>query len=605
MSKLSIAGLFVLAACFSVPVYAVGKITVDPNAGRAQLAEKTPVGADIAQKVTYEARQKTVVSILADLSEMTGVRLKAGYNNKDWQVRDRRMNIFAKDIPLASLMSSIARVMKFKWSKSDDYGAISYRLYMDREDLLGAERQRYIEEERLNKRQAEARQRFTSCLEQAAAMSESELEGLKTASPYVYLMQKQGWADFLQRLFAENPAAKQAWNSGEQLVIDISSLSADVRNLLKKVVTTNGIVGIGELLINTMRNEGGYSENIARVGDIGVRLPRFYPEGATAMIEGAYGFDDPYSEVGRLIGSAAVMEAGTPEEKAAMGKQLYEKRIQAEISSTTDLGEPLTEHPDDPDLSVKVKMKMEGDLFPDTLAALADCSSFTVVSDSFASKYRGLSFSQDEVELRAVLDKLGSTCHYNWERHNSILEFRDRDWFRKRAAQIPDAWLEGWRKAYKDKGFLDIYELSQIACLTPEQIWFNILTDEALRNVCLYMSFNQDFLTVYAGLSARQRNLILTKQGLPLNSLSGSQWSAVQAMLKNSFCSNETGDGLSLIGVRTQADNQFNYVFQIVTSDGEATGMRWKICCPQYKQPKEKPEDNKPEKPEAQISECP
>jgi hypothetical protein len=59
--------LAALAVCLPAPAGAVGKTTVDPNAS-----------ANTSQKVTYEARRKTVVSIFSDLSKMTGVTLRAG-----------------------------------------------------------------------------------------------------------------------------------------------------------------------------------------------------------------------------------------------------------------------------------------------------------------------------------------------------------------------------------------------------------------------------------------------------------------------------------------------------------------------------------------------
>ncbi len=103
MSKLLIVGLIFWALFLSISAGAVGKITVDPNAGPQKASVETISGSDLTQKVIYEARRKTVSSILSDLSKMTGVTLMAGYNNEDWQVRDRRMNIFAKDVPLSNL----------------------------------------------------------------------------------------------------------------------------------------------------------------------------------------------------------------------------------------------------------------------------------------------------------------------------------------------------------------------------------------------------------------------------------------------------------------------------------------------------------------------
>ena len=109
-----------MAAVVSSSVWAVGKVTVDPNTSitaNAKAAAETDARLD--RKITYEARRKTVSAILADLSALSGVTFHAGYNGMDWQVRDRKMNIFVHDVSLRELMDSIAHVMKFKWSKSD------------------------------------------------------------------------------------------------------------------------------------------------------------------------------------------------------------------------------------------------------------------------------------------------------------------------------------------------------------------------------------------------------------------------------------------------------------------------------------------------------
>ncbi|MGC8863077.1 MAG: hypothetical protein ACP5R5_09930, partial [Armatimonadota bacterium] len=108
---------------------AEGKITIDPNVPGAREAEETATDTDprLDQKVTLEAKQKSVLTILAELSEKTGVTLKAGQNSKDWESQDTKMNIFVKDVPLRELMASMARVMKFRWSREAVEGNYSYR----------------------------------------------------------------------------------------------------------------------------------------------------------------------------------------------------------------------------------------------------------------------------------------------------------------------------------------------------------------------------------------------------------------------------------------------------------------------------------------------
>ncbi|MDO8682834.1 MAG: hypothetical protein Q7N50_05065 [Armatimonadota bacterium] len=66
---------------------------------------------------------------------MSGVTRRAGASVQDWQVRDRKMNIFAKDLPLLSLMNSMARVMRFTWSKNAKVDPPIYRFYTDRRKI--------------------------------------------------------------------------------------------------------------------------------------------------------------------------------------------------------------------------------------------------------------------------------------------------------------------------------------------------------------------------------------------------------------------------------------------------------------------------------------
>ena len=96
MGRIAIALLTaIVLASASHSAAAVGKTTVDPNVPGAESADSAPKpDTRVAEKITYQARKKTVLAILTDLTEMTGVTLEAGYNNKDWQVRDRKMNIF-------------------------------------------------------------------------------------------------------------------------------------------------------------------------------------------------------------------------------------------------------------------------------------------------------------------------------------------------------------------------------------------------------------------------------------------------------------------------------------------------------------------------------
>ncbi len=592
MSKFIATGLFLLAVCLPSPAGAVGKITVDPNAGPSKASVKTISTTDVIQKVTYEAKRKTVLSILTDLSKMTGVKLYAGYNNEDWQVRDRRMNIFAKELPLSNLMNSIARVMKFKWSKSEnDAGVVSYRLYMDRDILLGAERQRYIEEDKLEKRQAEARQEFLPELEEASGMSENDLHNLKMQSPYVYAMVKRGWAGMFAGLLAEVPTVRQAWLAGQEQALNIGSLSPALQLSITKCLRQSDPIDQGTLTLNCSDSLG--SDDLGSLGNLTVHW------GSNAF---ETGFLDPESDFAKAVanfwGAAGMLGPDDKADKSEIAR-LHEEVNRTLASNPTDLKEPVTEHLDDPTLSAKMKMNVEGDDFADILAALGKSSNFAIVSDSFRRQIPGFSFPEKDIPLRTLLDKLASACRDNWERHGSILEFHDRDWFRKRAAQIPDAWLETWRKVLRDNGSLDIRELSQIAVLTDDQDRVNALPDEILGGIGLdrVVFGGQDLLRLYAKLDTQQQALMFTQQGLSLNAVTDDQLQALQKLLQP--YSSDQG-GLRLLGTKEKNGKQTTYTFRVVTSSGDATDLKWKIKCPVYDTSKEKPKDAQPQQTQGQ-----
>ena len=588
MRKTTLVFIGVIMAVTATTAMAVGKVTVDPNKPGAKIVMVAPeIDLRLDKKVNYEARRKLISVILADLSEMTGVSLRAGYNNMDWQVRDRRMTIFASNTTLKSLMNSISHVMKFKWSKSDQSGTWTYRLYMDRKTLLGAERQALLEEERLCSIEAEQRAKLVDDLTKAAAMSDDDLEKLRNDNPVLYVLARQGWQDLMPDLFRDVPEAEKAWSVGDALTLNAADLPMGAQQAISRTLSRMGDffaknidpdaappsditsqLDKVQVSINRAKSLCGYRGDTF-IGDMTV----FWPGSGLSTA-----FMNPDSDVVKNIYRDKIHELdGEP------AKQTNEQVIQAVQQQETDFGEPLIEHEDDPALSAKVKLNVGGPRFDDALAAVAKASGFTVVSDSFRTDYSGLDIGK-EVPLKDTLDKISSACRYNWDKKGSTLEFRDRDWFRKRNAQIPESWLEPWRKSLDNTGTLDIDQLSQIALLDYEQLRENIAFDEVLGNAdlrVLVFSFGH-LLKAYGCLSKDQQDAVFSGEGLDLGSVSPSQWTTVSRI----FCGNTafTGDPdavLRLLGRRESSGKQFKYAFTVVTSTGQPP-IKWEFTTPQY-----------------------
>ena len=207
----------------SIDLFAYGKTTIDPNLSTKNIQLQTDTNNRLSQKVTYEAKRKTVSSILADLSDLTGITLKAGYNNEDWQVRDRRMNIFAKDVPLASLMSSIARVMKFMWIVNEKDGVKSYRLYMDRKTLLDADAQKARNDTRVQEQLAKGRQELLESFENPDSASKEDAE-------------KNSCNISLGTLCKEIPGLAEAVATGQEVGFSGSQLSLACKEAVLQII---------------------------------------------------------------------------------------------------------------------------------------------------------------------------------------------------------------------------------------------------------------------------------------------------------------------------------------------------------------------------------
>ena len=616
MKKILMMLIVLVASSAALCADDVGKVTIDPNTAdlRAkQEAEEadSSVDARLAQKVTYEARKKTVHAIVDDLAELTGVKLSAGYNRKDWQVRDRRMNIFAKDVPLSSLMASIARVMKFKWIKNTEVNPPTYRLYMNRKTLLDAETQRLREEEETNRRIAEKREKELSAYIKLGNLSDKDMAKLKQDNPFKYFVAKSGLTNSLGAFFGEVPMAVDAIANGRTLALNGNNLSPSAQSGLLR-----SMQDIAQLQSRFSRRPVNLPEDLAgNMGQVNIQLNQHMEfvknTPAASMLLGmmsiSYGdksldvpFIDPDSNMAKLLGKILVQseEEGKLVEDVAKGYQGEFMTAMMNDIKTVESGEPVNEHPDDPALEATVKVEADTTKLEDIQAALAKASGLSVVSDNFGDSMGFMAGERKfDDTLKNVLDTITQRNHYNWDLHKSVIELRDRDWYRKRNAQLPEDWIEGWKQTLKDTGTLDIGDLSRIAALEFEQITMNITPDETLTssNVVGVIMQARDVLRLYAALDDSARAMLFSTGGLNLASVSSNQWPSVEKLISaRNAAFLEDPSMLTMRATREQKGKTFTYTFT-VDNTGEQTPLKWGFTTPEYKEPKkEQPKKQEP-----------
>lgn len=578
---------------------AIGKSTIDPNTATAAEPLNSESDSRLAQKVTYEAKYETVSAILADLSRATGVTFKAGYNNLDWQVRDRKMNIFAKDLPLAKLMSSIARVMKFKWSISRDVKPWTYRLYMDRRTLLDAEGRRARRIGKNIEWQTKKREAWIEDIANVGKLSDQDIEKLRETNPYLYLYRKTGRSDALDALFRAAPGIASAFVAGQEMTLNAASLPPDVQQAILQLRSSSRLLrsawtGQGRTppyeaqpdlqSIDLMVNEG--IDRVAREGantlHMGWLTVRYGPQYSERdMITP---FPDPDFETARLFGTEFVRswETGLPADQVRFPRSdIDAAQVADRVKFGQDdmPGEKPKQHPDDPELEQKVKCQPEDARLASVLAEIAENSEMSIVSDSFGRPYSRPAMIQGEMKARELLDRIETAYDEDWERKGLVLELRDKDWFMLRSAQLPEAWLEKWRQEAKKTGMLDLDTFWQISKLNYDQRRVNIMDDDVLGKVSL--SADANFMKIYDCLDLSQRRAVTSTSGTTIR-LTAAQITALADLLKGG---GSQVTGVTLTTSRKPANKHFEYEAALAGPDGTQFGL-WKLSTPEYTEPK-------------------
>lgn len=206
-------------------------VVIDPNAsGKITAKIYAQTDACLSQNVNYEARLKSVQQITNDLREMTGVKLVAGARDSDWPVRNRKMNIFVKDAPLYELMGSIARVMKFRWSRNDE--TMIYRLKVNNKAAAEADAMMKRAEKKQEEMWRQRRQEWADVIDKYGNIPLSQLTSLRETDPQIYEQALLGSLQAVHSLFEEVPETKDRFLAGKNFRVSTDDLNPETKGLL-------------------------------------------------------------------------------------------------------------------------------------------------------------------------------------------------------------------------------------------------------------------------------------------------------------------------------------------------------------------------------------
>ncbi|MBI2842547.1 MAG: hypothetical protein HYX78_04025 [Armatimonadetes bacterium] len=562
-------------------------------------AEEDKPDVRLDQKVTYQAKGQPLYRVLDELTEKVKVNLDCGKNSNDWQVRDRKVTIFVKDMPLKDLQKALAELLHFTWARgTDDEENYTYRLFQDLKQRKEEERLREQDAQAEVKREMERRRTAIREIEKLESLSPEEIEKLKSDSPYLYILAKEPIGKALVQMLRSMPDLRAALIEGREATISLGGAPPQTLEAARGVV--RGFDSMRQRIDPSSHSRDGLADNIA---DARIRVNHRIAEAHSTTAEhrailgtveinasGGQSIDLPFmdqnSPVTNAFGKAMIgMLDGMPKE--SVGPQM-EQEMKSAILDQLQAENPVEPLPDDPELEEKVKLDLKPVVEqPDVLEEIAKKSSLQILSDHFVHK--PLSVPNREDKLGSLLRMAASLYEKRITKTGSLVVFEDRKWFEKRAWEVQEDWLEHWRAAFS-KGTLGFEDLVDIACLTDEQINNTIQLDRELRSVAATVRPNRHVLRFYATLSEGQQQSLISAEGLDSTLLTAEQWphfDYLVSRLDEDKLRPDTQLAMSLTGSEQERRYTFHLNGHTSTSDGAQNDVlsSWDIALPSLPPP--------------------
>jgi hypothetical protein len=578
-----------LTALVLASAFAQGKITVDPNApGSRPAQDAAPVFKDsrLDQKITHRVKLRPIADLTNDLTKLTGVTFFAGRTKYDWRVREDCATVMATDLPLSSLVESIAHVMKFRWSRGGKAPNWTYRLVED--EAVKAKIRRRLDEQ--SRRQREIREKFWDKIQSVGSMSADELAQLREDNPALYAFQKAGILGPFVEFIQQAPGVKDAWLSGQELRLASAWLPSDAQQSLLKVARAS-IQLDRQLFGKDEYHTEHFAAEMKSLDTDSSRLIVSVPASSPRY---------PVSEMqvrvyGEHIGTGISLgcQPSEPEklEQKAQLRALEESRPEYEVYQEMEpqinaawkkyksdrwasfTQEPILDHPDDdPALSEPLKEKVAPKTLTGLIESLSRVTGFAFVTDDYRGRTK-LTVDKDTL-LREALERVAKHRRTsNWNRSGQVIEFWDANWYDEREARVSKAWLEDLRRKLRETGTLDIDDLVPIAALTDGQIRRNFVNDEVLTCAAETACSRRDYLKIYASLALSQRSMLLSGSGLAFTDLTPEQQQSVMKLILGANMPSLRSLDLAALGIRITCtretqDRRFIYTLKAYTNLG-------------------------------------
>lgn len=520
----------------------------------------------LEKKVSFDAEGKRLIEVLSSLTESTGVELNAGQDKNDWLVYDRKVIIHVKDMTLRALLQELATVLRFHWSRGGEEGKWSYRIWQDKQQREEEESLFRGSEDEKARQFREKRENSLADIANLGSLSATDAAALKADNPWRYVLATQPLGKDVAAFFDSFAEARNAFIQGHEATFAVSQLPQNVQGMVRRIADSY------DSLEDSIGAAEDHSGLLSRFDKLQVTINRRSLSGGDDILSrsllgrisigsGSESFEiplfDPSSPMAKALGRAIVALQG------GATKDMVGNQLKADLKIVVEAGEQSThttrDTSSDPALrrSVALFDVAVNAPLPMTLKALAEKANLNVVSDYFPGVIATI--SGGEKTLGDQLEAISASYGSNWTKNGGIIQFRDKEWYKKRSWDVPEDWINYWSARGKKNEGLQFIDLVQIGCLRDDQIDHTVMTNPVLVTYGAgEAARNRHILRFYGSLKPDQQKLMAT-QRLMVSALDVTQWRALQdALAKKGVVYTAATQASQFLRISSSADGNEN-----------------------------------------------
>ena len=428
---------------------------------------------DLSQNVSINSSGATLKDVCEYLSMQTKLDIRAGRNESDWQVYDRRCVIHVEKVPLKDLMIAISNVFDLTWESGDD-GVIYLTASPEQLDKELKLREAFFSNQK-NDFETNQTQAYDAIINQTSK------------NTYGVLLYNSDYYRNLVDFFNAFPKINEALLSKKSVKFNYNSLNENQKRIIQALALS--YIDFNSKINPKLREQLAIFQNsdtlsvlvnpILGAEDQDIENDSVF---AKLLIKGERNNNleivilNPLGIYSEIIGQAMTKLAKGESEESVL-KKLEVEILQFKAQKIEERNTPcenLTGEVFDEKLNIYAITNRKSFEYKEFFSMIHDKTNLNIVSDYY---FRD-NFEIDDVSypLSVIIQNACNEYEVNGIYRNNILELQDKLYYVKVAGVVPTEWIDYWVvKGYENGGY-SLEDLINMSKLNDVQI------DMELRN---------------------------------------------------------------------------------------------------------------------------